>query len=212
MNLLTDKKIGVVGVAGSTYVPSIPAPWWISNFADMSVYLRTHFIQHTSRGLEKNLLPSEIAPDKKLFEVVLLDGVWFCCRKKVWDEMKFDEKYGGFHFYDLDFSMAVYSKGYHNYVTHEVLLEHFSKGHLDNQWMESAFLFQKKWKALLPVAIGSIDKHARKLINREALRNILTITLDRSPTGMNWFGYWLKYFLTEPFKLLTYSLLKSRIW
>jgi hypothetical protein len=211
VNLLEDKKTGVVGVAGSIYASSVPSPWWISNFADMSAFLRCHYIHHTGKGKETNILPADTGQTRQLFEVVLLDGVWLCCRRNIWEELRFDEGYGGFHFYDLDFSMGVFAKGYHNYVTHRVLVEHFSSGHTDGKWVEAALVFNRKWKKLLPAGIGPVKREDRKLIKKEALRNMITITSGKKSGYSAWYRYWFQYFLDAPFQRLTYSLLRTRI-
>jgi hypothetical protein len=210
-NLLREKTTGVVGVAGSICASSVPSPWWISNYTDMSAFLRCHYMHHTGKGIETNILPAGTSQSQRLFEVVLLDGVWLCCRKEVWEEVRFDERYGGFHFYDLDFSMGVFARGYHNYVTHQVMVEHFSSGHADDKWLASAMVFQKKWKKLLPACNGIVKPEDRLLIKKEALRNLLTISSDKSPGNFDWFGYWFRYFLLAPLRRQTYSILRTRI-
>ena len=209
ITVLAEKTIGVLGIAGSTYASSIPSPWWISNFADMSSFMRCNFIHHTGKGIENNLLP--VNSNLQLFEVVVLDGVWFCCRKKVWEKVRFDESYGGFHFYDLDFSMAVFEKGYHNQVTHQVLIEHFSSGQMDGKWIGAALLFNKKWKKVLPVGIGNMKDEETRFVKKEALKNILTVCLNYKQDSFSWYTYWFKYFLLAPFRKETYSVLWGKM-
>ena len=103
---LGNKQVGVIGVAGSVYKSASPSPWWISDLEDQTAYQRFNLLQHFSTGIKRQHAGGA---DKDLWdEVVVLDGVWLCCRRDIWLETPFDsQKYNGFHFYDLDFSLAV---------------------------------------------------------------------------------------------------------
>lgn len=100
---------GVVGLAGSKYVPSAPASW-ISN--DRYTYCNVN---------SKRQAHEKLNPIKK-----------FCFRwsfswwKSVYQEFTFDENIEGFHGYDTDFSLRVATQ-YHNYVIGSIFIEHFFK-------------------------------------------------------------------------------------
>lgn len=88
---------------------------------------RSNYIQHLNGrwyvGTFENPDCSEFSP------VVVLDGMCLFVSRKVWSEIRFDEqKFPGFHLYDLDFSTAVFAAGYVNYVCHTAIVEHFSEG------------------------------------------------------------------------------------
>ena len=127
LNLLSDKNIGVVGVAGSTYVPNVPAFWW--GIKEVCFF---NLIQ--SDANDENVLTYRL-DDKygNSKNVYSLDGVFLACRRDVYSEFPFNDKIKGFHGYDIDFSLRVASK-YINIVTGEILIKHFSYGNLSKEW------------------------------------------------------------------------------
>lgn len=98
-------------------------------------------------------------PENKVKEeVVCLDGAFLSCKKKTWQLHKFDEQqFKGFHFYDLDFSLQVYKSALKNYVIYNILIEHFSTGNMDTHFLNDYLLFAEKWKAMLPMFIGTLS-------------------------------------------------------
>lgn len=138
LNLLDDKKIGIVGVAGSAYVPNVPAFWWGLN--DACFY---NLIQSDSE--DKNVITYRL--DKKYGnsrKVYSLDGVFLACRKDVYLEFPFSDDLKGFHGYDMDFSLRVSSK-YTNIVTGEILIKHFSYGTLSQEWFTELINIRKNY-------------------------------------------------------------------
>lgn len=126
---LKKNNVGVIGVAGSVYVPFVPSGWWIDND-----YARINIIQSYKNKNERDVITRKnfrnVSKDEKVYS---LDGVFLCCRKNVFDEFKFNEKLKGYHGYDIDFSVRVANK-YSNIVTGEILIEHFSEGKADKTW------------------------------------------------------------------------------
>ena len=119
---LEIENTGVVGVAGSGYVPKAPISW---NVPDIN-YVYLNLIQNTKRKNNSKLY-SNISESTKAFA---LDGVFLAVKKTVYEEFLFDEIVKGFHGYDTDFSLRVATK-YDNYVISNILIEHFSKGNPD---------------------------------------------------------------------------------
>lgn len=153
IELLSDQKIGLVGISGAVYKSKFPGTW---ASCDKSFY-RTNSIQQSKNIVEPVI--TCINPGDALYtEVAVIDGVFMATRKDVWKKVQFDEKrFKGFHAYDLDYSLQVRSL-FKVVVTFQVLLEHFSSGHLNKQWLDSSILLHKKWKHLLPVEIGKLNK------------------------------------------------------
>ena len=90
---------------------------------------------------------------------VSLDGVWFCIRKSLFDNstyaLKFDENtYQGFHLYDLDICMQINKLNYHIQIITDILIEHFSIGSFNEEWIKNSFIFSNKWKDQLPLSNG----------------------------------------------------------
>jgi hypothetical protein len=208
--LLTKPQAGVVGVAGAVIKTKSPSPWWISNFADCSEYLRARLMQ--KRGEERTVVYEEFNPLKEKYaKVAVLDGVWFCCKKVVWMDVKFDEiNFKGFHFYDLDFSLHVLDKGYDNMVSYEILLEHKSAGHLDVRWIEASAAFYKKWKDKLPVSVVGLGRVQKNNLEYQAIRNQLLVSVSNNYGDIFYrFGYWFKLLWYKRISREHISLLKN---
>lgn len=142
----TNKKIGLLGIAGSLYKAMSPSSWfsWLAHYNRFHMIQRYKFSDTETKIIYQN-------PDKvKLAKVNGVDGVWFCTHKRVTNEIKFDEDLlKGFHGYDVDFSLSV-GERWDIGVTFDVLIEHFSEGNYDNKWIESTLLVHEKWKKSLP--------------------------------------------------------------
>ena len=134
---LEIENTGVVGVAGSGYVPKAPISW---NVPDIN-YIYLNLIQNTK---EKNnsKFYSNISESTKAFA---LDGVFLAVKKTVYKEFLFDEVVKGFHGYDTDFSLRVATK-YNNYVISNILIEHYSKGNPDVFFFKNNVLIRRKIK------------------------------------------------------------------
>lgn len=170
-DILSDPDVGVLGVAGSKYVSNIPSPWWLCNqheFTDLLVY---NIIQHYKVGSahKKNI-------ENHLEEVIVLDGVWLCCSINVWRDAQFDQQtFSGFHFYDMDFCLSAWKNGYKNVVSSQILIEHLSSGNVNKGWVETAFVFNKKWSKHLPVSLIEIPPRQKKQIRKEVLFNLINV-------------------------------------
>lgn len=149
IDLLTQKDIGVVGVAGSTYfaengdwtAPGVP-------------FLKGRVI-HPSKHINMDQLDifSEELGD---IEVVTVDGVFMATRKDIVKACPFDEKtFNGFHFYDGDFCMRVAQK-YKIIVTTDILLKHYSHGSFNDIWDGYRKRFIEKYKTILPFTKQSL--------------------------------------------------------
>ncbi len=123
---LNLEKVGVVGLAGSNYVPQVPNDWFTCgphNFINV--------IHHDSE-IHNNLS----VPLQEVNQVYSLDGVFLGIKKSVFLEFKFDENILGFHSYDLSISLRIARK-YYNYVISNIKLLHFSDGKPDKNWFLS---------------------------------------------------------------------------
>src|SRR5215467_10902842 len=115
---LNYDNAGLIGVAGGDAKSMVPSSWSIPMISnEINVY------QHYKAGLQTSKLVMETSGDivgtKK--KVVALDGMWLCTKKEIFDQFKFDEiTYGGFHGYDIDFSLQVNTK-YDVFVIFDIL-------------------------------------------------------------------------------------------
>jgi GT2 family glycosyltransferase len=160
----TDPKCGVLGLAGSVCKNRMATSWWqpVINGTETK---RTNYIQGFPNGTSKHFLLNPLQEDKSL--VVSLDGVFMAMKRNVWEKVLFDEKLlKGFHAYDLDFTIRS-SKNFNNYVVYDILLEHYSEGVNDLNWLKQNLLIHKKNKGRLPIIkCNSIHKEQLRKIDR----------------------------------------------
>jgi hypothetical protein len=156
-----DKTVGLLGVAGGDSKSLVPSSWSIPILSN-----EINIIQHyKNRKAEAGLITkSGISDRKSLKEVVAVDGVFLCTRRKIFYQFQFDENcLHGFHGYDIDYSLQVGTK-YRVCVMHDLLLQHYSDGTPDQNWVDSAMRISKKWKHQLPVSVvkptpGQLNLH-----------------------------------------------------
>ena len=173
---LSLPKLGVLGIAGSKIKTSTTSPWWISNHEKVNdgiVY--QHNIQHFQNSEPKNINVS-FEKEGQVEEVIIVDGVLLFTTKENCLLNPFDEKYNSFHFYDLDFSLNQVKSGKINYVTNSILLEHYSAGNLNKEWINSSFFFGKKWQEFNKVS--SIDIDSEKYFEKLAFNSRFRVLLE----------------------------------
>jgi hypothetical protein len=125
---LSNKNTGIIGVAGSSYVPAAPSSWTVS-----PQYNFVNILQGSKANTDSFHIHTTKENMNKVFAV---DGVFLAIKQENYCNYKFNEGLKGFHGYDLDFSLRV-SKHLQNYVVEDILIEHFSKGNLDKIWLDS---------------------------------------------------------------------------
>lgn len=159
-----NKDLGLVGVAGTAYKPLSPSGWWYENASPDCFF--THYIQSDKIGSKAELMYSNPG-NKQLSAVVCVDGLWFCTRRDIALELKFDERtLKGFHGYDVDYSLSVFQR-YKVAVSYEVLIKHYSQGSVNKQWVSDTLKLYKKWENVLPLA--TIDFSRQKLKQEETV-------------------------------------------
>lgn len=137
INHLSEPQIGIVGVAGGSYVPVAPCGWNI----ETPKYKHLHLIQNTKNKNQQELINTFKNSETKK-KVLGVDGVLLATTKKNYQEFEFNEDVKGFHSYDLDFSLRI-AKKYKNYVVSDILIEHFSLGSPDQTWFENNIQIRK---------------------------------------------------------------------
>lgn len=125
---LSEKETGIIGVAGSSYVPFAPSSWTVAE--------KYNFIHLLQGNKENDEFVSHFETTQIRNPVFALDGVFLAIRKEIYQQFKFNQNLTGFHGYDLDFSLRV-SKKFKNFVINNILIQHFSKGNRDKIWLSA---------------------------------------------------------------------------
>jgi hypothetical protein len=129
INHLNIENTGIIGLAGSSYVSTAPSSWTVSD-----KYNSVNILQGNKNNSEYFLIQTTKENRNKVFAV---DGVFLGIKKENYNQFKFNENLlKGFHGYDLDFSLRI-SKKLQNYVINDILIQHFSGGNLDKNWLDA---------------------------------------------------------------------------
>jgi glycosyltransferase involved in cell wall biosynthesis len=133
-----NKQIGLIGVAGAKSKTKMPSLWWSCPKEDKIAAIIQHIpergVERWNSGFEK----------ESLVEVVVVDGVFMALRKD--DRIRFSTEMTGFHNYDLNLSFVCKKLNYKIMVTNEILIEHFSLGTINDEWIESSYRFYSLYK------------------------------------------------------------------
>ena len=160
-----DERIGMIGICGGDSIPIVPAPWWNSKT------LNHHYFNNINTWEGKKSYHQYSNPfQEKISDVALLDGAWFCISKKLFEQIIFDTKtFTGFHCYDSDICLQIINIKKKVCVIYDVLLEHFSPGTINQDWIDSADKLVDKWNLQLPYFVNNVDKKMISKYNYECL-------------------------------------------
>ncbi|MBC6611651.1 hypothetical protein H8B15_11995 [Hymenobacter sp. BT507] len=143
--ILADTSIGVLGVTGGMYQVKAPAPWWGCGLT----LCRENLLNILDNG--QQVMELRNPDNKELEDVAVVDGVWMCSRKEVWHKYPFDATtFSDFHFYDIDYCTEIFSHRLRVCVTFRLLIEHHSRGSLNDSWVRNALKYQSKRHNQLP--------------------------------------------------------------
>lgn len=147
---LSDAQTGVIGVMGGRYKSAFGLGWRDG---------RESFYRYNVKdGVEGGRLLRHIPNNETKSRVLCVDGAFLCCRKEIWETIRFDEKtFSGFHYYDADFSFRTALR-YNNYVVADILLEHFSHGKIDAANLYASLRFAEKHAARLPRSLDALSE------------------------------------------------------
>lgn len=142
---------GIIGVAGSTYVPK-SGIWWEDRSKMHGV------VEHRN---EFNEWVSEFSTQtNEIQDVAIIDGLFISFdSNKI--KKRFNENYGKFHFYDITFSLDNYEQGVDIGVVSNIRILHNSVGQVNESWEENRVKFTSEYE--LPVRHFS-EKKLRVLI------------------------------------------------
>lgn len=193
-----NPKLGLIGVAGTTVKSEIPSGWWNCPDSRKVINIVQHFddkkIKHEYYGFKNG--PTQ--------EVVIIDGVFMAMRKV--SQIQFSPKMSGFHNYDINISMEFKKHGFLNYVTNEILIEHFSLGNINSNWIESTYKIHNLYNGFLPINNG-VSRETKNLEVDNAVNFILEcLKFNRRKIA---FIIWVKLFSLKPNLKFHYNFLKK---
>lgn len=194
LEIFLDKKVGLVGVAGSTYRSFTPSGWFPPSEFGTKPW-RLNILQGSK--YQERAEKREIYNPKQehLSKVICVDGVWFCTTKKIALEIGFDERLlKGFHGYDIDFSMALYQK-YEVLVSHDILLNHFSDGNFDSNWLKEIIKVQEKYSQYFPANLEDYSRGEIAALEKQALKRHIREILKNKDFTISALAKLLKYYL-----------------
>jgi len=167
-----DPQVGMIGVLGGMVQSVIPSAWWFNNYFAKSA--RNLLMKNTKKRDEKLFhYYSNPFSDVDKTEVVVVDGLWFCIRKSLFNKISFDEKtFKGFHLYDADISMQVLQHA-KNYVVYDILIEHLWSGTISKDYYMDLCKFANKWQRFLPIQNEIIENGYMGIYNWHALRSLV---------------------------------------
>ncbi len=115
---LSDKNIGIIGIAGSNYVPVAPSGWFVTP-------------------------ETKVQTDEIKSKALALDGVFLGITAGNFDKLNFDNNIPGFHGYDTDISLRA-AKFLTNFVVTDIKIDHFSGGNPDKVWLDNNIYIREK--------------------------------------------------------------------
>ena len=165
---------GVLGLAGSTQLPS-SAKWW-EDFSKMRGIVNH---EHGGKKWESKYSPSL---GNQIDDTVLVDGLFIVINKNN-IKQPFNEEIKGFHFYDVDFSFRNFIDDVKIGVMYDVRVTHKSIGETNEQWEKNREVFAEKYKDILPVKIK------RNLTLESPLKVLLSCLFFKTFTGSEMYVY-----------------------
>lgn len=207
INTFNSKQdIGCLSIAGGIYKTKAPSHWvsLVKEYAFLDI---SYLVQHYKDGTQ---VLRDTWPDKtkNLQQTVFVDGVFIAINKKT--GIMFDEAVEGFHGYDLAVSLSAINKGFKNFVTREILLEHLSSGSFNNKWVEAIHHFHLKNSNQFPLSATKMEINKADLENKTLARFIeLAFVEKENKIGLYW---WKKFFFRKPFSSKHIYLAKLYCW
>jgi hypothetical protein len=159
---------GILGVAGSTHLPS-SAKWWERPKNMRGIVNHEHEGKKWESKYSDNL-------GNQLDDVVLVDGLFIAMNKEKLKKT-FNEDVKGFHFYDVAFSFDNYVEGVKIGVMYDIRITHLSIGQTNQQWEDNRKEFADKNSDKLPIKIQ------RNLTLESPLKVLLTGLFFKTFTG-----------------------------
>jgi glycosyltransferase involved in cell wall biosynthesis len=157
INHFNKNNYGILGVAGTTYIP-LSGMWWESR--EKMIGIVNH--EHEGKKWESKYSDSL---GNSIDESIIVDGLFMVIHKKR-IKHTFDEEFKGFHFYDVSFCFKNFIDGVKIGVISNIRITHKSIGKTNEQWEENRKLFERKYSNNLPIKLPfNSDRKIKVLIS-----------------------------------------------
>jgi len=141
-----NPEFGIIGVAGTMFLPSSGRWWDIQGEMVGQVY-------HQHDG-KKWLSEYNKSFGNGIIETILVDGLFFGVHKNR-IKSNFDKEYKGFHFYDVSFCFSNFKKGVKIGTISNIPITHMSIGMTNSEWESNRLFFSENNKQNLPIIVNS---------------------------------------------------------
>lgn len=192
-----DSQIGLIGIAGTKYKSQFPSAFWHTEEEMLNINLIQHYKNKIPDLLNKGFKNGNIE------KVVAIDGVFMGLRKST--GVKFNENIKGFHCYDLGISIDTLENKCQIIVTNQILIEHFSIGNTNIEFVKGVIRFHDLYKNKLPKYIS--NKKSR--LETVALQRFLGICLENKYIP---YKLWMSYLVKFPFNRLNFNMTKLLLY
>jgi len=137
-------EYGIIGVAGTTYLPS-SGMWWEQKGRMVGI------VNHEHEG-KKWVSKYSDQFGNGVRDTVIVDGLFIVIdRRRI--KHTFDESVPGFHMYDVNFCFKNFLEGVKVGVITNIRITHKSIGMVNQQWDDNRKMFAEKYKDNLPAKI-----------------------------------------------------------
>jgi glycosyltransferase involved in cell wall biosynthesis len=148
-----NPEYGIIGLAGTRELSS--GRWWDNSRTMMGI------VNHKHEGKKwESKYSNDIG--NNINEAVVLDGVFFAIDRLRLKE-DFDERFKGFHLYDISFCFRNFLTGVKLGVITNIRVTHLSIGMTNDQWEENKKLFEETYGSYLPAKVKKVLHKGEKL-------------------------------------------------
>tara|TARA_B100002019_G_C21273989_1_gene604080 strand:- start:4268 stop:5827 length:1560 start_codon:yes stop_codon:yes gene_type:complete len=144
LNHFTNTDFGILGVAGTTIMPST-GKWWEEPHKMMGQVRHSH----EGKSWDSIYCPSF---GNVILQSVLVDGLFFAVNKSR-IKNNFSKEFKGFHFYEIDFCISNHLAGVKIGVMSNIRLTHKSIGMTNDEWEQNRKQFVNKYTYQLPIEL-----------------------------------------------------------
>lgn len=190
---------GLFGIAGADFKSKIPSGWWDCPIENKFL----NIIQHYPKDNPELVKIGFDSPGLK--DAVVVDGVFLALRRDL--NITFNENFLGFHGYDYNICFEILKKGFKIGVTDSILIEHFSYGQQNPEWLDAMVKIHQFYNKILPLSLNEVPMEKQEEVN---CRRFLVKCLEQRKR--KWFYYyWLKLLLLNPVSKFHYKLAKRQL-